>query len=89
MDVKILRHNYLISTRHWAHHLKVFKVRPKAILKIYEFLTGNPHFPKDRDVAGGHTGCQVNISPIKTVHFSVFCHEHLFFFYSSVVAAID
>jgi len=30
-------------------------------VNIYEFPTEKSQFPRDRDVEGGHTGCQVHI----------------------------
>jgi len=52
-----------ISALTFALH-KLTCMRPFAamvLLNIFAFLTGKVHFPRDRDVAGSHTGSQVHI----------------------------
>jgi len=50
------------------------------------FWLGKIYYPRDRDVAGGHTGYQVHIpQPGLENWFMCLRHEHLFVFDSSVV----
>jgi len=62
----------------WAKMMRV---------NTYEFfLTGKPHFPRDRDVSGGHSGCQVHIPQFGLEISFLYYVSRIYACLSSVVA---